>query len=185
MQHISRPIFSSVMLFCMIFGLLSCAHSGPIGKFKVTPVKLSSTKNKSIAVILANPDVRDSYDNGKSFTYNGVIQQLNSSFKKKLKPNFKKVVFLDADNAKSDADYFLKVSFEIKDVSSDTKNKCAADFRVEAVAPDRKTRLAFQEDSGFEDFWIPSSGKVACQVVMDTLFDGVVDPVLKSLDKAG
>ena len=150
MQHIWRSIFTSVTLFGMIFGLLSCAHSAPIGKFKVSSVKLSSTKNKSIAVIISDPDVRDSYDNGKSFTYNGVIQQLKSSFIKKLKPNFKKVVFLDADNAKADAEYFLKVSFEIKDVSSDTKNKCAADFRVEALAPDRKTRLAFKEDSGIK-----------------------------------
>jgi hypothetical protein len=172
-------------LFWTLSGLSGCAHSGPIGKFKVAPVKLSSTKRKSIAVIISDPDVRDSYDNGKAFTFNGVILQLRSSFTKKLKPNFKEVVFLETDDAKSDAEYFLKVFFEIKDVSSDTKNKCAVDFRLEALASDRKTRIDFKEDSGFEDIWLPSSGKTACKVVMDTLFDGVVDPVLKSLDRAG
>lgn len=126
----------------------------------MAPVKLSSTKSKSITVIIADPDVRDSYDNGKAFTCSGVTPQLKSSFTKKLKPNFKKVVFLEADDAKSDAEYFLKVFFKIKDVSSDTKNKCTVDFRLEALASDRKTRIVSKEDSSCEDIRLPSQARL-------------------------
>jgi len=181
LNHFLNRIIKIGAIIISLFVLNGCTHTNKLGNFRVSPSKLSSSKSKVIAVVLEEPDVRDEYDNGKGYIYTGVLSQLKSAFTKKLQPSFSKVGFFKtvADAKKSDV--ILAVSFEIKNVAADLKNKCAIDFRVQAFVDGGSKSLSIREDSGFKDLWF-SDGRDECRNVMGTLFDGVVDPVLKDIE---
>jgi hypothetical protein len=176
---------NSFVRLSLLFGycalLEACVHSNDIGNFKVSDTSMPNAKMKTVAVVISEPEVKDTYNNGRLFIWTGVNVRLKSAFKKKLKPNFAKVIFVKKKIDGKKSDLILTVEFEIKDVSADVKNKCAIDFRVDAFADGGQKKIATKEDSGFNDIWF-SSGSSDCREVMDELFDSVVNEVLEAVE---